>query len=86
MIAGKDFTLFRTGRGLAASRHPFGDARLPVRHCAARAEVPPCRQTTQPKNEVLTSIRDLTISTCIISTISVSFVCVCLIVSFFCGY
>ena len=62
MIAGKDFTLFRTGRGLAASRHPFGDARLPVRNSAARVEVPPCLQITQSKNEVLTLNRDLTAS------------------------
>ena len=61
MPAGMDFTLCRPGRGLAASRRPFGDARLPVRHCAAGAEVPPRRQTTQPKNEVLTSSRDLTL-------------------------
>ena len=60
MPAGRDFTLCRTGRGLAASRRPFGDARFPVRHSVARAEVPPCHQTTQPKNEVLTSNRDLT--------------------------
>ena len=60
MIAGKDFTLFRTGRGLAASRHPFGDARLPVRNSAARVEVPPCHQITQSKNEVLTLNCDLT--------------------------
>ena len=61
MRAGNDFTQCRTGRGLAASRRPFGDARLPVRHCAAGAEVPSRHQTTQPKNEVLTSDRDLTI-------------------------
>ena len=60
MAAGREFTLCRTGRGLAASRRPFGDARLPVRHCAAGAEVPSRHQTTQPKNEVLTSSRDLT--------------------------
>ena len=60
MPAGKDFTLCRTGRGLAASRRPFGIARLPVQHSAARAEVPSCHQTTQPKNEVLTLNRDLT--------------------------
>ena len=60
MRAGNDFTQCRTGRGLAASRRPFGDARLPVRHCATGAEVPPRHQTTQPKNEVLTSNRDLT--------------------------
>ena len=60
MRAGNDFTQCRTGRGLAASRRPFGDARLPVRHCAAGAEVPSRHQTTQPKNEVLTSDRDLT--------------------------
>ena len=60
MRTGNDFTQCRTGRGLAASRRPFGDARLPVRHCAAGAEVPSRHQTTQPKNEVLTSDRDLT--------------------------
>lgn len=63
MRAGNDFTQCRTGRGLAASRRPFGDARLPVRHCAAGAEVPSRHQTTQPKNEVLTSDRDLTLET-----------------------
>jgi len=62
MRAGNDFTQCRTGRGLAASRRPFGDARLPVRHCAAGAEVPSRHQTTQPKNEVLTSDRDLTVT------------------------
>ena len=60
MSAGKDFTLCRTGRGLAASRRPFGDARFPVRHSAARAEVPPCHQTTQLNNEVSTLSGDLT--------------------------
>ena len=39
---------------------PLRGARFPVRHSAARAEVPPCRQTKQLKNEVLTSNRDLT--------------------------
>ena len=58
--AGNDFTLCRTGRGLAASRHPFGDARFPVRHSAARAEVPPCHQATHPRNEVSTLSGDLT--------------------------
>ena len=58
--AGNDLTLCRTGRGLAASRHPFGDARLPVRHSAARAEVPPRHQATQPRNEVSTLSGDLT--------------------------
>lgn len=60
--AGNDFTLCRTGRGLAASRHPFGDARFPVRHSAARAEVPPCHQATHPRNEVSTLSGDLTLS------------------------
>ncbi len=59
-LAGNDFAQCRTGRGLAASRRPFGDAHFPVRHCAVGAEVPSRRQTTQPKNEVLTSSRDLT--------------------------
>ena len=60
MPAGNDFAQCRTGRGLAAPRRPFGDARFPVRHCAAGAEVPPCRQATQSKNKVLTFNRDLT--------------------------
>ena len=60
MPVGNDFTLSRTGRGLAASRRPFGDARLPVRHSAARAEVPPRHQATQPRNEVSTLSGDLT--------------------------
>ena len=60
MRAGNDFTQCRTGRGLAASRRPFGDARFPVRHSTARAEVPPCNQTTQLNNEVSTLSGDLT--------------------------
>jgi len=62
MPAGKDFTLCRTGRGLAASRHPFGDARFPVRHSAARTDVPPCNQATKLNNEVSTLSGDLTCS------------------------
>ena len=62
MDVGKDFTLCRTGRGLAASRRPFGDARFPVRHSAAGAEVPPCHQATQLNNEVSTLSGDLTVS------------------------
>ncbi len=54
MAAEKDFTLCRTGRGLAASQRPFGDARFPVRHSAAEAEVLPCHQATQLNNEVST--------------------------------
>ena len=60
MAAEKDFTLCRTGRGLAALRRPFGDARLLVRHSAAEAEVQPCHQATQLNNEVSTLSGDLT--------------------------
>ena len=60
MAAGREFTLCRTGRGLAASRRPFGDARLPLRHSVAGAEVPPCHRTTQLNNEVSTLSGDLT--------------------------
>ena len=56
---GNDFTLCPTGRGLAASRRPFGDARLPVGHSAG-AETPPHHQATHPKNEVSTLSGDLT--------------------------
>ena len=59
--ARQDFAQCRTGRGLAASRRPFGDARFPVRHCAAGAEVPPRSQTTQLNNEVSTLSGDLTV-------------------------
>ena len=44
-----------------ALRHPFGDARFPVRHSAAKAEVPPCHQATHPRNEVSTLSGDLTV-------------------------
>ena len=71
MDAGMDFTLCRTGRGLAASRRPFGDARLPVRHSAAGTEVPPCHQATQLNNEVSTLSGDLTTSS--VSSSSASF-------------
>ena len=60
MPAGKDFAPCRTGRGLAASRHFFGDAHFPVRHSAAGAEAPPCHQATQLNNEVSTLSGDLT--------------------------
>jgi hypothetical protein len=60
MAAGREFTLCRKGRGLAASRRPFGDARLPLRHSVAGAEVPPCHRTTQLNNEVSTLSGDLT--------------------------
>ena len=62
MRAGNDFTQCRTGRGLAASRRPFGDARSPVRHGAAGVEVPPLRQATRLNNEVSTLSGDLTSS------------------------
>ena len=57
--AARDSAPCRTGRGLAASRRPFGDARSPVRH-GAGAEPPPCHQAKQSKKEVLTFNRDLT--------------------------
>ena len=57
--AARDSAPCRTGRGLAASRRPFGDARSPVRH-GAGAEPPPCHQAIQSKKEVLTFNRDLT--------------------------
>ena len=57
--AARDSAPCRTGRGLAASRRPFGDARSPVRH-GAGAEHPPCHQAIQSKKEVLTFNRDLT--------------------------
>ena len=47
------------GRGLAASRHPFGDARLPVRHGTGAVGLP-WRQPRKPNNEVSTFSRDLT--------------------------
>ena len=59
MACGRDFTLCRTCRGLAASRHPFGVARLPVRH-SARTRMSSLNQTTQHKNEVSTLSGDLT--------------------------
>ena len=59
MAAGREFTLCRTGRGLAASRRPFGDARSLVRH-GAEVEPPPRHQAIQSKKEVLTFNRDLT--------------------------
>ena len=55
----RDAAPCRTGRGLAASRRPFGDARSPVRH-GAEAEPPPCHQAILSKKEVLTFNRDLT--------------------------
>ena len=58
-VSGNDFTLCPTGRGLAASRRPFGAARLPVGHSAG-AGTPPLYQATHPKNEVSTLSGDLT--------------------------
>ena len=58
----RDSAPCRTGRGLAASRRPFGDARSPVRH-GAGAEPPPCHQAIQSKKEVLTFNRDWTSET-----------------------
>ena len=59
-VAGKDFTPCRRGRGLAASRRPFGDARFPRLHGAGGAEVPLSRQATKLNNEVSTLSGDLT--------------------------
>ena len=59
--ARQDFAPCRTGRGLAASRRPFGDARFPVLHGVSGVEVPPRCQATQLNNEVSTLSGDLTI-------------------------
>ena len=59
--ARQDFTPCRTGRGLAASRRPFGDVRFPVRHGVSGVEVPPRCQATQLNNEVSTLSGDLTL-------------------------
>jgi hypothetical protein len=59
MSEGKNFTLFRTCRGLAALRHPFGVARFPVRNSMEVAAPSLCR-TKQHKNEVSTLSGDLT--------------------------
>ena len=58
--ARQDFAPCRTGRGLAASRRPFGDARFPVLHGVSGVEVPPRCQATQLNNEVSTLSGDLT--------------------------
>ena len=59
MIVRKDFMLCPTGRGLAATRRPFGDAHLPVWH-STRTRISSHYQTTQHKNEVSTLSGDLT--------------------------
>lgn len=59
MIVRKDFMLCPTGRGLAATRHPFGDAHLSVGH-STRTRISSHYQTTQHKNEVSTLSGDLT--------------------------
>lgn len=56
----KDFMLFPTGRGLAATRRPFGDARLPVGN-STRTRISFHYQTTQHKNKVSTLSGDLTV-------------------------
>ena len=60
MTIRKDFMLCPTGRGLAATRRPFGDAHLPVWH-SIRTRISSHYQTTQHKNEVSTLSGDLTI-------------------------
>ena len=59
MTIRKDFMLCPTGRGLAATRRPFGDAHLPVWH-SIRTRISSHYQTTQHKNEVSTLSGDLT--------------------------
>jgi hypothetical protein len=49
MIAGKDFMLCPTGRGLAATQRPFGDAHLPVGH-STRTKLSSHYQTTQKRS------------------------------------
>jgi hypothetical protein len=55
----KDFMLCPTGRGLAATRRPFGVAHLPVWH-STRTRTSSHYQTTQHKNKVSTLSGDLT--------------------------
>ena len=61
MPSRKDFTLCLTGRGLAATRRPFGDAHFPVRH-SVRTRTTSLYQTIQRKNEVSTLSGDLTVA------------------------
>ena len=59
MTVRKGFMLCPTGRGLAATRRPFGDAHLPVWH-STRTRTSSLYQTTQHKNKVSTLSGDLT--------------------------
>ena len=59
MTVRKDIMLCPTGRGLAATRRPFGDAHLPVWH-STRTRISSHYQTTQHKNKVSTLSGDLT--------------------------
>ena len=47
--AARDSAPCRTGRGLAASRRPFGDARSPVRHGAGAEPRPVIKRNNQRK-------------------------------------
>jgi hypothetical protein len=60
MTVRKDIMLCPTGRGLAATRRPFGDAHLPVWH-GTRTRISSHYQTTQHKNKVSTLSGDLTL-------------------------
>jgi hypothetical protein len=60
MTVRKGFMLCPTGRGLAATRRPFGDAHLPVWH-STRTRISSLYQTTQHKNKVSTLSGDLTV-------------------------
>ena len=57
MTVRKDFMLCPAGRGLAATRRPFGDAHLPVWH-STRTRISSLYQTTQHKVSTLSG--DLT--------------------------
>ena len=59
MTVRKGFMLCPTGRGLAVTRRPFGDAHLPVWH-STRTRTSSLYQTTQHKNKVSTLSGDLT--------------------------
>ena len=61
MTVRKGFMLCPTGRGLAATRRPFGDAHLPVGH-STRTRISSLYQTTQHKNKVSTLSGDLTVT------------------------
>lgn len=78
MTIRKDFMLCPTGRGLAATRRPFGDAHLPVWH-SIRTRISSHYQTTQHKNEVSTFNGDLT-RMCelrVMRTLSLPFLYIC---------